>query len=69
MVSINAVVYREADGRFTAEVPACPGCAASGATREEAIDALREAVALYFEDEPLARPELAGASAMERVTL
>ena len=52
MISINAVVYREADGRFTAEVPACPGCAASGATREEAVANLREAAALYFEDEP-----------------
>ena len=48
---LNAVVYQEADGRFTAEVPSCPGCATWGHTREEAIAKLREAAALYFEDE------------------
>jgi len=72
MISINAIVYREADGRFTAEVPACPGCAASGATREEAVAALREAVGLYFEDEPSAQPafpSFAGDTAPECVAL
>jgi predicted RNase H-like HicB family nuclease len=70
MISINAVVYREADGRFTAEVPACPGCAASGATSEEAVANLREAAALYFEDEPCDRPAGASAAAqMERIAL
>ena len=48
---LNAVVYQEADGRFTAEVPSCPGCATWGHTREEAIAKLREAASLYFEDE------------------
>ena len=72
MISINAVVYREADGRFTAEVPACPGCAASGATSDEAVANLREAAALYFEDEPSAGsafPAFANAPMLERVAL
>ena len=51
MFPINAIVYQEDDGRFTAELPSCPGCAASGQTRNEAISNLREAASLYFEDE------------------
>lgn len=50
MFSMNAVAYREEDGRWTAEIPSCPGCAASGLTRDEAIANLREAAELYFED-------------------
>ena len=70
MISINAVVYREADGRFTAAVPACPGCAASGATSEEAVANLREAAALYFEDEPCDLADGAPAAAqLERIAL
>lgn len=75
MLAINAMVYRETDGRFTAEIPACPGCAASGTTRDEALANLREAAALYFEDETAAYPSapafrsFAGASAPERVAL
>ena len=48
---LNAVVYQETDGRFTAEIPSCPGCATWGYTREEAVAKLREAATLYFEDE------------------
>lgn len=50
-MTLNAIVYREADGRYTAEIPACPGCASSGRTRDEAIANLHEAAALYFEVE------------------
>lgn len=75
MFSVNAMVYREADGRYTAEIPACPGCAASGATRDEALANLREAASLYFEDDSAmyafgqSCPAFAGASAPERVAL
>ena len=63
---LNAVVYQEADGRFTAEIPSCPGCATWGHTRDEAIAKLREAAALYFEDEE--NPEIAHPN-MERVAI
>ena len=65
-MTLNAIVYREADGRYTAEIPACPGCASSGRTRDEAIANLHEAAALYFEDEPDYLPAHAS---MERVAL
>lgn len=54
MGSLKAIVYQEADGRFTAEIPACPGCATWGYTREEAIANLHEAAALYFDEDEVA---------------
>lgn len=69
MLSINAVVYQEDDGRWTAEIPSCPGCAASGLTRAEALSNLREAAELYFEDSGEMPYSFAGRREMERVTL
>ena len=54
MGNLNAIVYQEADGRFTAEIPACPGCATWGYTREEAVSKLHEAAALYFDEDEAA---------------
>ena len=65
-MTLNAIVYMEADGRYTAEIPACPGCASSGRTRDEAIANLHEAASLYFEDEPADLPVHAS---MERVAI
>jgi len=45
------VVVHEEEGSFWAEVPSCPGLFASGATREELDEALREAWLLYHDDE------------------
>ena len=39
----------EDDGRWTAEVPALPGCATWGSTREQAIERIKEAIELYLE--------------------
>jgi predicted RNase H-like HicB family nuclease len=50
-MTINATVYREPDGRWTAELPSFPGCASSGETRAEALSNLQEAALLYLEDE------------------
>ena len=36
------------DGRWVAEVPSLPGCATEGDTREEAIEALRQATQAYL---------------------
>ena len=45
----NVLLTPEADGRWTAEVPALPGCVTWGKTKEEALERVKEAVALYLE--------------------
>jgi antitoxin HicB len=40
----------EDDGGFVISVPALPGCASQGDTREEALVNIREAIAVYVED-------------------
>jgi predicted RNase H-like HicB family nuclease len=43
-------VVHEDDGRWSAGVPALPGCATWGDTREEALRNLRDAVEAYLRD-------------------
>ena len=43
------VVIEEGDESFGAYVPELPGCAAVGATKEEALRLVREAIALHLE--------------------
>ena len=38
------VVLDQHDDRFTATVPALPGCAVEGATREQVLEAVRKAI-------------------------
>jgi predicted RNase H-like HicB family nuclease len=40
---------RDEDGAWIAECPAIPGCVSEGATREEAVANVREAIALCLE--------------------
>jgi predicted RNase H-like HicB family nuclease len=47
--SWRAVIYRDEDGAWCAEVPALPGCVSAGDTRDEAIANIREAVDLWLE--------------------
>jgi predicted RNase H-like HicB family nuclease len=42
-------VDRDEDGMWVAECPAIPGCVSQGETREEAVDNIREAIALCLE--------------------
>jgi predicted RNase H-like HicB family nuclease len=42
-------VEQDEDGRWGAEIPTLPGCAAWGYTREEALEALREGAQAYLE--------------------
>ena len=42
-------VEQEEDGRWSADVPTLPGCAAWGYTKEEALEALREGAQAYLE--------------------
>ena len=37
------------DGVFVVEVPSLPGCVSQGASRDEALDNIREAISLYIE--------------------
>ena len=46
----TVVLEQEEDGGFVAAVPALPGCVSQGDTREEAIENVREAIAVYLED-------------------
>ena len=42
-------IERDEDGMFTVTCPALPGCVSQGASREEAIANIREAIELYLE--------------------
>ena len=43
-------LLQEGDGRWSAIVPALPGCAVWGYTAEEALEAIDEATKMYVED-------------------
>ena len=45
----SLAVIEQGDESFGAYVPDLPGCAAVGATREEALQLVREAIALHIE--------------------
>jgi predicted RNase H-like HicB family nuclease len=46
----QAVFQEETDGGFSVWVPDLPGCASQGETLEEALENIKEAIALYLED-------------------
>lgn len=43
------VLYQDEDGVWIADVPSLPGCHSDGATRDEAFENAKEAIALYIE--------------------
>lgn len=45
----RVLVEQDEDGVFVAEVPSLPGCVSQGETRAEALDNVREAIAVYLE--------------------
>ena len=45
----RVLIEPDEDGIFVAEVPALPGCVSQGQTREQAIENIKEAIALYLE--------------------
>lgn len=54
-------IEQDEDGVFVAEVPSLPGCVSQGETRAEALENVREAIAVYLEsleahDEPVPPP-------------
>lgn len=45
----RVLIEPDEDGVFVATVPSLPGCVADGPTRAEALDNVRDAIALYVE--------------------
>lgn len=48
-MKFNVTLDRDEDGAWVAECPAIPGCVSQGATREEAMKNVQEAIALCLE--------------------
>lgn len=49
MMKFNVTIDRDEDGIWIVECPSIPGCVSQGATREEALDAIQEAIHLCLE--------------------
>jgi predicted RNase H-like HicB family nuclease len=45
----QALIYPGEDGYWVAECPSLPGCVSQGATREEAVNNIKEAIEGYVE--------------------
>jgi predicted RNase H-like HicB family nuclease len=56
-MNIKVVIEHGEDGYYVAHCPALKSCWTQGKTREEAVNNVREAIALYLEPSP---KELAG---------
>jgi predicted RNase H-like HicB family nuclease len=48
-MKLRAILEPSEEGGYTVIVPALPGCISEGDTREEALQNIREAIALYLE--------------------
>ncbi len=46
----TVVLEQEEDGGYIVTVPALPGCLSQGDTKAEALENVREAIAVYIED-------------------
>ena len=46
----QVILYTDEDGVWIAECPSLPGCGSDGATRDEALDNIKEAIELWIED-------------------
>jgi predicted RNase H-like HicB family nuclease len=48
-MNIKVVFEKSEDGYYSVYVPSLPGCISEGATKEEAIINIKEAIELYLE--------------------
>jgi predicted RNase H-like HicB family nuclease len=48
-MKLKIVLEPSLEGGFTVYVPSLPGCISEGESREEALQNIREAIALYLE--------------------
>ncbi|HEV7377003.1 MAG TPA: type II toxin-antitoxin system HicB family antitoxin [Pyrinomonadaceae bacterium] len=58
----RVLIEQDEDGMSIAEVPSLPGCISQGQTREQALENIKEAIALYLEslethNEPVLPPK------------
>ncbi|MGI8923113.1 MAG: type II toxin-antitoxin system HicB family antitoxin [Fimbriimonadales bacterium] len=67
MTEYPIVLELEEDGRYSASAPDLPGCVSWGATREEAIERVREAVELWIESAKGRRGEHPAARILRRL--
>lgn len=51
VLEYNAIFEKEREGGFSVWIPALPGCTSQGETFEEAMGNIKEAIALYLEDQ------------------
>jgi len=58
-MKIKVVLEPSEDGGYTVYVPSLPGCVSEGDTLEEALQNIKEAIALYLEADEQSLPELA----------
>jgi antitoxin HicB len=65
----EVVLIPEDEGRYSVTVPALPGCVSQGATREEALAMIREAIELYLESLEAHGDPIPGPVEIERVTV
>jgi predicted RNase H-like HicB family nuclease len=49
VISYTVILERDPDGGYSVWAPDLPGCASQGDTHDEALEAIREAIALYIE--------------------
>ncbi len=45
----RVLIEQDEEGAFVAEVPSLPGCISQGETRAQALDNVKEAIAVYLE--------------------
>lgn len=48
-MKFNVTIDRDEDGVWIVECPAIPGCVSQGVTKEEALENIKEAIALCLE--------------------
>ena len=48
-MQIRVVLEKQEEGGYTVYTPSLKGCVSQGETREEALENIREAIALYME--------------------
>jgi len=58
----KVILKEEDDGRWSASIPALPGCSSWGYTREEALNNMRDAAEIYIEDMVEAGEDMPGPS-------
>lgn len=51
ILNFNAVFIEETDGGYSVSVPSLPGCFSQGDNFEETLKNIKEAIALYLEED------------------